>query len=91
MTHNTHIHGTNKELLHEFLSYKKRYIDNEVFEFKNIAEAKPKYYHSVIQGSTSALRCEVLGCCLQGGLPSLLLIIGLTIGPHPTATAVTKP
>jgi hypothetical protein len=39
-----------------------RYIDNEVFEFKNIAEAKPKYYHSVIQGPTSALRCEVLGC-----------------------------
>jgi hypothetical protein len=67
------------------------YIDNEVFEFKNIAEAKSKYYHSVIQGPTSALRCEVLGCCSRGGLPSLLPILGLAIEPHPTAAAVTKP
>jgi hypothetical protein len=67
-----------------------RYIDNEVFEFKNIAEVKPKYYHSVIQGSASILRCEVLGCCSQGGLSSLLPNIGLTTGPHPPATVVTK-
>jgi hypothetical protein len=58
--------------------------------FKNIAEAKPKYYHSVIQGPASALRCKVLGCCSRGGLPSLLPDIGLTTGPHPLATAVTK-
>jgi hypothetical protein len=31
-----------------------KYIDNEVFEFKNIAKAKLKYYHSVIQGPASA-------------------------------------
>jgi hypothetical protein len=68
-----------------------RYIDNEVFEFKNIAEAKPKYYHSVIQGPASALRCEVLGCYSQGGLPSLFPNIRLTTGPHPLTTAVTKP
>jgi hypothetical protein len=62
-----------------------------VFEFKNIAEAKPKYYHTAIQGPASTLRCEVLSCCSWGGLPCLLPILGLTIGPHPTATAVTKP
>jgi hypothetical protein len=62
-----------------------------VFEFKNIAEAKPKYYHLAIQGPASALRCEVLGCCSRVGLPSLLLIIEITTGPHPLATAVTKP
>jgi hypothetical protein len=62
-----------------------------VFKFKNIAEAKPKYYHSVIQGPASALRCEVLGCCSQGGLPSLLPILGLTNGPHPIAIAITIP
>jgi hypothetical protein len=33
LTHNTHIHDPNKELLYEFLSYK-RYIGNKVFEFK---------------------------------------------------------
>jgi hypothetical protein len=60
-----------------------------VFEFKNIAEANPKYYHSVIQGPASALRCEGLGCCSWGRLPSLLPNFGLTIGPHPIATAVT--
>jgi hypothetical protein len=59
--------------------------------FKNIAEAKPKYYHSAIHGPTSALRCEVLGCCSWGGLPSLFPNIGLTTGPHPLATSVTKP
>jgi hypothetical protein len=59
--------------------------------FKNIVEAKPKYYHSVIQGYTSALRCEVLGYCSRGGLPSLLPDLGLTTGPHSLATAVTKP
>jgi hypothetical protein len=59
--------------------------------FKNIAEAKPKYYHSAIQGSASTLRCEVLDCCSQGGLPSLFPNIGLATGPHPLATAVTKP
>jgi hypothetical protein len=63
-------------------------MDNEVFEFKNIAEAKPKYYHSVIQGPASDLRCEVLGCCSQGGLPCLLPNLRLVIGPHPIATAV---
>jgi hypothetical protein len=62
-----------------------------VFELKNIAEAKPKYYHSAIQGPASALRCEVLGCCSWGGLPSLFPIIGLTTGPHPLTTAITKP
>jgi hypothetical protein len=60
-----------------------------VFEFKNIAEVKSKYYHSMIQGLTSVLRCEVLGCCSQGGLSSLLPILGLVIGPHPIVTAVT--
>jgi hypothetical protein len=35
-----------------------------------------------------ALRCEVLGCCSWSGLLSLLPILGLTIGPHPMATAV---
>jgi hypothetical protein len=57
----------------------------------NIAEAKPKYYHSAIQGPASALRCEVLGCSSRGRLPSLFPNIGLTTGPHPLATAVTKP
>jgi hypothetical protein len=49
---------------------------------------KPKYYHSAIQGPASALGCEVLGCCSQGGLPSLFLVLGLAIGPHPLAAAV---
>jgi hypothetical protein len=61
-----------------------------VFEFKNIAEEKPKYYHSAIQEHASALRCEVLGYCTQGGLPSLLPILELVIGPYPIATTVTK-
>jgi hypothetical protein len=60
-------------------------------KFKNIAEVKPKYYHSAIRGPASALRCKVLGCCSRGGLPSLLPNLGLTIGPHPTATIITKP
>jgi hypothetical protein len=59
--------------------------------FKNKAEAKPKYYHSAIQGPASALRCEVLGCCSWGGLPSLFPLLGLTTGPHPLVTTVTKP
>jgi hypothetical protein len=67
----------------------KKYIDDEVFEFKNIVEAKLKYYHSVIQGPASALWCEVLGYCSRGGLLCLLPVIGLAIGPHPIATAVT--
>jgi hypothetical protein len=62
-----------------------------VFEFKNIAEAKPKYYHSVIQGPSSAIRCDVLGCCSWGGLPSLLPNFGFAIGPHPADTTVTIP
>jgi hypothetical protein len=57
----------------------------------NIAEAKPKYYHSAIQGPASALRCKVLGCCSRGGLPSLFPNIGLATEPHPLAIAVTKP
>jgi hypothetical protein len=57
-------------------------------KFKNIAEAKPKHYHSVIQGPALTLRCEVLGCCSQGGLPSLLPILGLTTGPQPLAIVV---
>jgi hypothetical protein len=84
------MHGLNTELLYEFLSYKKRYIDNEVFEFKNIAEVKPKYYHSAIQGPASALRCEVLNCCSRGSLPSLLLNLRLANGPDPIVVAVTK-
>jgi hypothetical protein len=60
-----------------------------VFEFKNIAEAKLKYYHSAIQGPASAIGCEVLNCYSQGGLPSLLPVLGLTTGPYPFATAVT--
>jgi hypothetical protein len=52
---------------------------------------KPKYYHSVIQGPASTLRCEVLGCSSRGGLPSLFPLLGLATGPHPLATAVTKP
>jgi hypothetical protein len=59
-----------------------------VFEFKNIAEAKPKYYHSMIQMLASALRCKVLIYCSQDGLPSLLPILGHANGPHPFATAV---
>jgi hypothetical protein len=62
-----------------------------VFEFKNIAEAKPKYYHSEIQGPASALKCEVFDCCSRGELPSLFTILGLAVGPHPTGTTVTKP
>jgi hypothetical protein len=58
---------------------------------KHIAEAKPKYYHSTIQGSASVLRCKVLGYCSRGGLPCLILILGLTIVPHPSVTTVTKP
>jgi hypothetical protein len=50
---------------------------------------KPKYYHSAIQGSASNLLCEVLSCCSRGGLPSLFPVLGLTIGPHTLATAVT--
>jgi hypothetical protein len=61
-----------------------------VFEFKNITEAKPKYCHSVIQGTASALWCEVLGCFSRGGLPSLFLVLRLTTGPHPFAAAVVK-
>jgi hypothetical protein len=61
-----------------------------MFEFKNIAEAKLKYYHSAIQGPASALRYEVLGCCSRGGLLSLLPNIRLTTGPHPLTTTVTK-
>jgi hypothetical protein len=53
--------------------------------------SEPKYYHSTIQGSASALRCEVLGCCSRGGLPSLLPLLGLATGPHPLVTAVTEP
>jgi hypothetical protein len=45
----------------------------------------------MIQGSASALRCEVLGCCSLGGLPNLFPLLGLATGPHPLATAVTKP
>jgi hypothetical protein len=60
------------------------------FRVLNIAEAKPKYYHSAIQGPASALRCEVLGCCSRGGLPSLFSLLELVTGSHPLATAVTK-
>jgi hypothetical protein len=63
-------------------------MDNEVFEFKNIAKAKPKYYHSAMQGAASALRCEFLSCCSRGGLPSLLLVLRLTTGSHPFTTTV---
>jgi hypothetical protein len=56
----------------------------------NIAEAKLKYYHSAIQGPTSALRCEVLSCCSRDGLPSLLPDLGFATGPHPLAKTVTK-
>jgi hypothetical protein len=62
-----------------------------MFEFKNMVEANPKYYHSIIQGPASAIRYEVLGCWSRGGLPCLLPILGLAIGPHPIATAVTIP
>jgi hypothetical protein len=43
----------------------------------------------MIQGLASALRCEVLGCCSWGGLPSLLPILRLAIGPHPIVRAIT--
>jgi hypothetical protein len=46
-----------------------------VFEFKNIVEVKPKFYHSTMQGPASAIRCEVLGCCSRGGLPRLKQLI----------------
>jgi hypothetical protein len=59
--------------------------------FKHIVEAKPKYYHSMIQEPASALRCEVLGCCSRGGLPSPFPDLGLATGPQPLATAVIKP
>jgi hypothetical protein len=63
-------------------------MDNKVFEFKNIVEAKPKYYHSTMQGPASALRCEFLSCCSWGGLLSLLPFLRLTTGPHLFATTV---
>jgi hypothetical protein len=50
---------------------------------------KTKIKNSSIQGPASTLRCEVLGYCSRGGLPSLLLILGLTTRPHPLATIVT--
>jgi hypothetical protein len=59
-----------------------------VFLFKNIVEAKQKYYHSAMQGPASALRCEFLSCCPRGGLPTLLPVLGLTTGSHPFATTV---
>jgi hypothetical protein len=43
------------------------------------------------QGSASVLRCEILSYCSRGGLSCLLPILGLAIGPHPIATAVTVP
>jgi hypothetical protein len=43
-----------------------------------------------MQGLASALRCEVLTCCLRDGLPSLFPLLGLATGPHPLVTAVTK-
>jgi hypothetical protein len=55
---------------------------------KYIAEVKPKYYHSTMQGSASALWCEVLGYCSRGGFPYLLPVLGLIIGPHPITTTV---
>jgi hypothetical protein len=51
---------------------------------------KRKYYHKTIQGPASAVRCDVLGYCSWGGLPSLLPDLGLTTEPYPLATAVTK-
>jgi hypothetical protein len=60
-------------------------------KFKDIAEAKPKYYHSMIRGPVSTLRCEVLGYCSWDGLSSLLPILRLTIGSHLIAIAVTIP
>jgi hypothetical protein len=56
----------------------------------NIAEAKPKYYHSAIQGPASALRCGVLDCCSRSGLPSLLPNLEFATGSYPLATVVTK-
>jgi hypothetical protein len=53
--------------------------------------SESKYYHSMIQGPASALRCEVLGCCSRGGLPSLLSLLGLATGPHSLATTVIEP
>jgi hypothetical protein len=40
-------------------------------------------------GESQVFGPEVLGCCSWGGLPSLLPNLGLTIGSHPIATAVT--
>jgi hypothetical protein len=60
-----------------------------MFEFKNIAEAKPKYYHLMMQGPASAQRCEVLGYYSWVGLSYLLPVLGLATGPHPLATVVT--
>jgi hypothetical protein len=66
-----------------------KYIDNEVLEFKNIAKAEPKYYHSMMHGPALTLQCEVLGCYSWGRLPYLLSVLGLTTGSHPFAAAVT--
>jgi hypothetical protein len=64
-------------------------MDTEVFEFQNTEEAKPKDYHSMRQGPASVLWRGVLGCCSWGRLPCLLPVLGLAIGPHPFAAAVT--
>jgi hypothetical protein len=60
-----------------------------VFKFKNIAEVKPKYYLSIMQGPASTLQCDVLDCCSRDGLPCLLPVLRLATGSHPLATVVT--
>jgi hypothetical protein len=82
-----HIHGSNKELLHEFLGYITVLRYWSVQSLKH-SGSETKYYHSMIQGLTSALWCEVLDCCSRGRLPSHLTVLGLTIGPHKFVTAV---
>jgi hypothetical protein len=40
-------------------------------------EAKPKYYHLVIQEPASALRCEVLDCCSLGVTAIVVVPLGV--------------
>jgi hypothetical protein len=44
-----------------------KYKDNEVFEFKSIAEAKPTYYHLAIQGPASAQDVKSLAAAHGAG------------------------
>jgi hypothetical protein len=50
LRHNTTHTWPEKRVITWILELQKKFIDSEMFKFKNIVEAKLKYYHSVIQG-----------------------------------------